>query len=280
MKLTVQRAQEQILSLVSSAAQKAQQSGALPAGELAPYIIEVPADKANGDYSTNAAMANARTFRLPPRRIADALTAEMELADTYFEEVRVAGPGFINFYLAPSFYADVLLDVRAAGDSYGRSDYGEGKRINVEFVSANPTGPMHMGNARGGALGDCLAAVLDYAGYDVHREFYINDAGNQIEKFALSLDVRYQQIFKGEDSVELPEDSYHGEDIKERAREFAAVYGDKYLDVDEAARRDALVAFALPKNIEICKRLWTSIVSTTTRGSAKRRCMNPARSKM
>ena len=250
MKLTVQRAQEQILSLVSSAAQKAQQSGALPAGELAPYIIEVPADKANGDYSTNAAMANARTFRLPPRRIADALTAEMELADTYFEEVRVAGPGFINFYLAPSFYADVLLDVRAAGDSYGRSDYGEGKRINVEFVSANPTGPMHMGNARGGALGDCLAAVLDYAGYDVHREFYINDAGNQIEKFALSLDVRYQQIFKGEDAVELPEDSYHGEDIKERAREFAAVYGDKYLDVDEAARRDALVAFALPKNIE------------------------------
>ena len=250
MKLTVQRAQEQILSLVSSAAQKAQQTGALPAGELAPFIVEVPADKANGDYSTNAAMANARTFRLPPRKIAEALTAQMDLAGTYFEDVRIAGPGFINFYLAPSFFADVLLDVRAAGDCYGRSDYGKGKRINVEFVSANPTGPMHMGNARGGALGDCLAAVLDYAGYDVHREFYINDAGNQIEKFALSLDVRYQQIFKGEDAVELPEDSYHGEDIKERAQEFAAVYGDRYLDADEATRRDALVAFALPKNIE------------------------------
>ena len=250
MKLTVQRAQEQILSLVSAAAQKAQQSGALPAGELAPFIIEVPADKQNGDYSTNAAMANARTFRLPPRKIADALTAEMDLSGTYFEKVLVAGPGFINFYLGRSFYADVLLDVRAAGDSYGRSDFGKGKRINVEFVSANPTGPMHMGNARGGALGDCLAAVLDYAGYDVHREFYINDAGNQIEKFALSLDIRYQQIFRGEDAVELPEDSYHGEDIKERAQEFADVYGDRYLNAQEAERRSALVAFALPKNIE------------------------------
>ncbi len=250
MKLTVQRAQEQILSLVSAAAQKAQQSGALPQGELAPFIIEVPADKQNGDYSTNAAMANARTFRLPPRKIAEALTAEMDLSGTYFEKVLVAGPGFINFYLGASFYADVLLDVRAAGDSYGRSDFGNGKRINVEFVSANPTGPMHMGNARGGALGDCLAAVLDYAGYDVHREFYINDAGNQIEKFALSLDIRYQQIFRGESAVELPEDSYHGEDIKERAKEFADVYGDRYLQADEAERRAALVAFALPRNIE------------------------------
>ena len=250
MKLTAERAQEQILSLVSSAAQKAQQTGALPAGELAPFIIEVPADKQNGDFSTNAAMANARTFRLPPRKIAEALTAEMELAGTYFDEVRVAGPGFINFYLGASFYADVLLDVRAAGAAYGRSDYGKGKRVNVEFVSANPTGPMHMGNARGGALGDCLAAVLDYAGYDVSREFYINDAGNQIEKFALSLDIRYQQLFRGEDAVELPEDSYHGEDIRERAKEFADVYGDKYLESDEAERRAALVAFALPKNIE------------------------------
>ncbi len=254
MKLTAERAQEQILSLVSAAAQKAQQSGALPQGELAPFIIEVPADKQNGDYSTNTAMANARTFRLPPRKIADALAAEMELSGTYFKEVRVAGPGFINFYLGQSFYADVLLDVRAAGAAYGRSDYGKGERINVEFVSANPTGPMHMGNARGGALGDCLAAVLDYAGYDVHREFYINDAGNQIEKFALSLDVRYQQLFRGEEAVELPEDSYHGEDIKDRAKEFADVYGDRYLEADEAERREALVAFALPRNIENMQR--------------------------
>ena len=254
MKLTVQRVQEQILSLIDAAVKAAQAKETLPQGELAPFIVEVPADKANGDYSTNAAMANARTFRLPPRKIADALVAEMDLSDTYFSEVRVAGPGFINFYLGGAFFADVLKDVRAASGSYGRSDYGEGKKINVEFVSANPTGPMHMGNARGGALGDCLAAVLDYAGYDVHREFYINDAGNQIEKFALSLDVRYQQIFRGEDAVELPEDSYHGEDIKERASEFAAVYGDKYLAADEAERRQALVDFALPKNIQNMKK--------------------------
>ena len=254
MKLTVQRVQEQILSLVAAAVEAAQQKGALPQGEPAPFNIEVPADRQNGDYSTNAAMANARTFRLPPRKIAEALVAEMALDGTYFSDIQVAGPGFINFYLGGAFYADVLKDVRAAGGSYGRSDYGNGKKINVEFVSANPTGPMHMGNARGGALGDCLAAVLDYAGYDVHREFYINDAGNQIEKFALSLDIRYQQIFKGEDAVELPEDSYHGEDIKERAQEFAALYGDKYLSCDEAERRQALVAFALPLNIDNMKK--------------------------
>ena len=254
MKTTVQRALDQIRSLVSAAAKQAQQSGLLPAGELAPFNIEVPADRQNGDYSTNAAMANARTFRLPPRKIADTLKANMDLADTYFDDVQVAGPGFINFYLGAAFYADVLLDVRAAGDSYGRSDYGKGQKINVEFVSANPTGPMHMGNARGGALGDCLAAVLDYAGYDVHREFYINDAGNQIEKFGLSLDIRYQQIYKGEAAVELPEDSYHGEDIKERAAEFAAQYGDSYLEKSEAERRKALVDFALPKNIENMKK--------------------------
>ena len=254
MKLTVQRVQEQILSLVAAAVEAAQQKGALPQGEPAPFNIEVPADRQNGDYSTNAAMANARTFRLPPRKIAEALVAEMALDGTYFSDIQVAGPGFINFYLGGAFYADVLKDVHVAGGSYGRSDYGNGKKINVEFVSANPTGPMHMGNARGGALGDCLAAVLDYAGYDVHREFYINDAGNQIEKFALSLDIRYQQIFKGKDAVELPEDSYHGEDIKERAQEFAALYGDKYLSLDEAERRQALVAFALPLNIDNMKK--------------------------
>ena len=172
-----------------------------------------------------------------------------DITDTYFSKVEVAGPGFINFYLCDSYYADVLLDIRESGDNYGRSDYGNGKKINVEFVSANPTGPMHMGNARGGALGDCLAAVLDYAGYEVAREFYVNDAGNQIDKFALSLDIRYQQIFRGEDAVELPEDSYHGDDIKERAAQFAEIHGDSYLEKSEEERRKALVDFALPKNI-------------------------------
>ncbi len=253
MTLTIQKAQQQIRTFILSAAEKAQNEGLLPAQELSAFNIEVPADKANGDYSTNAAMVNARTFRLAPRKIAETLVAHMDLTDSYFERVEVAGPGFINFYFSPAYYADVLKDVHTAGKSYGRSDYGKGARVNIEFVSANPTGPMHMGNARGGALGDCLAGVMDYAGYNVHREFYINDAGNQIEKFALSLDIRYQQLYLGEDAVALPEDSYHGEDIIERAREFAALYGDSYLKAQEAERRKALVEFALPKNIQNMK---------------------------
>ena len=249
MDFTVNKAQSQIEQLVKDAAASAASNGLLPEGEIASFIIEVPADRANGDYSTNAAMVNARTYRLAPRKIAEIFVSQMKLDGTYFEKVDVAGPGFINFYLGARYYADVLLDIRKAGDSYGRSDYGKKEKINVEFVSANPTGPMHMGNARGGALGDCLAAVLDYAGYDVHREFYINDAGNQIEKFALSLDVRYKQLFLGEENVLLPEDSYHGEDIKERAKEFAEVYGNSFMEKSEEERRKALVEFALPKNI-------------------------------
>ena len=254
MELTTQKAQTQIKNLIAKAVEKAFSAGVLPGAESAPFIIEIPADKRNGDFSTNAAMVNAKNFRLPPRKIAETIVSFASNEDTYFEKIEVAGPGFINFFLNDAYYADVLLDIRKAGDSYGKSDYGKGKRLNVEFVSANPTGPMHMGNARGGALGDCLASVLEYAGYEVSREFYVNDAGNQIDKFALSLDIRYQQLFKGENSVELPEDSYHGADIRQRAEEFAAVYGDSYLQKSEKERRKALVDFALPKNIENMKK--------------------------
>ena len=254
MELTTQKVQTQIGNLIAKAVEKAFSAGVLPGAESAPFIIEIPADKRNGDFSTNAAMVNAKNFRLPPRKIAETIVSFASNEDTYFEKIEVAGPGFINFFLNDAYYADVLLDIRKAGDSYGKSDYGKGKRLNVEFVSANPTGPMHMGNARGGALGDCLASVLEYAGYEVSREFYVNDAGNQIDKFALSLDIRYQQLFKGENSVELPEDSYHGADIRQRAEEFAAVYGDSYLQKSEKERRKALVDFALPKNIENMKK--------------------------
>ena len=254
MELTTQKAQTQIKNLIAAAIEKGCASGALPGAESAPFNIETPADRRNGDFSTNAAMVNAKCFRLPPRKIAETIVSFVSVEGTYFEKVEVAGPGFINFFLNDTYYADVLLDIRSAGESYGKSDYGKGKRLNVEFVSANPTGPMHMGNARGGALGDCLASVLEYAGYDVSREFYVNDAGNQIDKFALSLDIRYQQLFKGESSVELPEDSYHGADIKQRAEEFAAVYGDSYLQKSAPERRKALVDFALPKNIENMKK--------------------------
>ncbi len=249
----VKNATDSLHILICEALGTAISNGLLPAEPIPDFNIEVPANHDNGDYSTNVAFICAKAFRSSPRQIAEAVRDNICLDGSYFCKCEVAGPGFINFFLSQDFYADILLDIKALGSDYGRSDYGKGKKINVEFVSANPTGPMHMGNARGGALGDCLAAVLDCAGYTVEREFYINDAGNQIEKFALSLDIRYRQIFLGEDAVVLPEDSYHGEDIKERAKEFADVYGDSYLNKDEETRRKALVDFALPKNIDNMK---------------------------
>ena len=250
MSVLVKKTQEDLKQLVLEALGKAIAAGELPAEAVPEFNVEVPQDKANGDYSTNAAFVCARAFRRAPKQIADAIAKHIDLADSYFDSCTVAGAGFINFTFAKEFYADILLDIIDKGEAYGKSDYGKGKKIDVEFVSANPTGPMHMGNARGGALGDCLASVLDMAGYAVTREFYVNDAGNQIEKFGLSLDIRYQQLYKGEDAVQLPEDSYHGEDIIERAKEFAELYGDSYLDKSEDERRKALVSFAMPKNIQ------------------------------
>ncbi len=245
----VNETHQQIRQAILDAMGKAVCAGTLPAEPVCDFKIEVPGDTKNGDFSSNVAMMSTKTFRMNPRKIGEIILENIDLGGTYLERCEIAGPGFLNFYLSPSYYSAILKDVRACGKDYGRSSYGQGKKVNVEFVSANPTGPMHMGNARGGALGDCLAAIMDYAGYDVSREFYINDAGNQIEKFGLSLDIRYQQIFKGEDAVELPEDSYHGEDIKERAQEFASVHGDSYLEKSEEERRKALIEYALPKNI-------------------------------
>ena len=253
MSYIVNEAQKQLRDAVNAAVETAVKNGEFQTAPTAPFNVEIPADRANGDFSANAAMAWARELRSAPKKIAETIVGNINLDSTYFERCESAGPGFLNFYLDGSYYAAVLKDIKAKGKDYGRSDYGKGKKINVEFVSANPTGPMHMGNARGGALGDCLADVMSCAGFEVEKEFYINDAGNQIEKFALSLDIRYQQIYKGEDAVELPEDSYHGEDIKQRAQEFADEFGDKYIDADEETRRKALVDFALPKNIQAMK---------------------------
>ncbi len=249
----VNETQQQIRQVILDAMGRAISDGKLPEEPICDFKIEVPNDTANGDFSSNVAMMSTKAFRMNPRKIGEAILENINLDGTYLERCEIAGPGFLNFYLSPSYYSAILKDVRACGKDYGRSSYGQGKKVNVEFVSANPTGPMHMGNARGGALGDCLAAIMDYAGYDVSREFYINDAGNQIEKFGLSLDIRYQQLFKGEDGVELPEDSYHGEDIKERAKEFADIYGDSYLEKSEDERRKALIEYALPRNIDNMK---------------------------
>lgn len=244
----VKQTENKLYDAIVNAVNTAIGNGDLPEAEMPKFIIEKPADKKNGDFSSNIAMAGARAYHQAPRAIAEAIVKNFSFDDGYIDRCEIAGPGFINFYLSDKYYSDILKDVVQSGDSYGRSDYGEGKRILVEFVSANPTGPMHIGNARGGAIGDCLASVLDAAGYDVQREFYINDAGNQIEKFATSLEVRYLQEC-GRD-IELPEDAYHGADITAHARNFFAEVGDKYADCDSKERRDALVAYALPKNIE------------------------------
>ena len=246
-------AEKQIIDSVTAALKQNMADGTFIEADIPAFKTEIPADRNNGDYSANAAFMLSKALRMPPRKIAEEIQGKIDLNNTYFEKCEIAGPGFINFFLKNEFYADVLSDIDTLGDNYGKSDFGNGKKINVEFVSANPTGPMHMGNARGGALGDCLAAVLEWAGYEVAREFYVNDAGNQIDKFGLSLDVRYQQLLLGENAIELPEDSYHGEDIKVRAQEFIDVYGDKYLKETEEVRRKALVEFALPKNIETMK---------------------------
>lgn len=243
----VKEVENKLYEAIENAVKSAIKNGDLPQADIPKFIIEKPADKKNGDFSSNIAMAGARAFHGAPRMIAEAIVKNFSLDGGYIDRCEIAGPGFINFYLSDKYYSDVLKDIVASGDSYGRSNYGEGKRILVEFVSANPTGPMHIGNARGGAIGDCLASVLDAAGYDVQREFYVNDAGNQIEKFATSLEVRYLQEC-GKD-VELPEDAYHGEDITVHARNFFSEVGNKYAECDSQERRDALVAYALPKNI-------------------------------
>lgn len=243
----VKEVENKLYEAIENAVKSAIENGDLPQADMPKFIIEKPADKKNGDFSSNIAMAGARAFHKAPRMIAEAIVKNFSLDGGYIDRCEIAGPGFINFYLSDKYYSDVLKDIVASGNSYGRSDYGEGKRILVEFVSANPTGPMHIGNARGGAIGDCLASVLDAAGYDVQREFYVNDAGNQIEKFATSLEVRYLQEC-GKD-VELPEDAYHGEDITVHARNFFSEVGDKYAECESKERRDALVAYALPKNI-------------------------------
>ena len=241
-------AKNQCREILLAALDRCIAEGTLPQAEAPEFSVEIPGDSSHGDFAANLAMVSARAFHKAPRMIAEALANAAELTGTAFQKLEVAGPGFLNFTLAPGWFAGVVESVLEEKENYGRTDFGGGKRMLGEFVSANPTGPMHIGNARGGALGDGIASVLDWAGYRVDREFYVNDAGNQINKFGLSLDLRYQQLYK--DGIEMPEDSYHGQDIIDHAKNFAAIYGDKYMNVSEEERRKALVAYALPLNIE------------------------------
>ena len=228
----IKQASDQLREILLGSMGRLVASGAVPPEPVSDFKIEIPADKSHGDFATNAAMVCAKPFRMAPRAIAEKILGELVLEGTYFDRAEIAGPGFINFFLSPRWFAQVVNTVLEETGTYGRTDTGEGKRVLVEFVSANPTGPMHMGNARGGVLGDALASVLDRAGYNVSREFYVNDAGNQIEKFAASIDARYRQLILGEDKVEFPEDGYHGDDIRELE---VRIYGsDVYLIYDNA----------------------------------------------
>lgn len=245
---TIAQAKNDVKEIVMNAIGAAVAEGKLPAEPMPAFAIEIPNDKSHGDFSCNAALVSAKAFKQNPRSIAEIIMGNAVLEGSAFEKIEVAGPGFLNFFAGKTWFAETVNAVLEEKENYGKTNDGNEKRVLVEFVSANPTGPMHIGNARGGAIGDCLASLLEYAGYYVEREFYVNDAGNQINKFALSLDLRYRQHFG--DDVEMPEDSYHGQDIIDHAEGFAKLYGDRYMNESEEERRKALVDYALPINIK------------------------------
>jgi len=243
----------QVRNTVKGALSTAAAKGELPDAVIEEIIVETPKEKEHGEFSTNIAMQLARQVRMAPARAASILISNMDYSGTYIERAECAGPGFINFYLKVEWLYGVLKIISTEREDYGKINIGEGKKVMVEFVSANPTGPLHMGNARGGALGDCIASVLQAAGYDVTREFYVNDAGNQIEKFGISLEARYIQLLKGKDTIEFPEDGYQGEDIIDHMKSYIEQYGDALLEAESAVRRRKLVDYALPKNLERIK---------------------------
>ena len=245
----IQNAKDQAAALAMAAYRAAAAEGALPQAEVKTAPVEIPKDTANGDFTTTFALAAAKVLGRSPRDIAQALLDRMDLAGSYFDSAEIAGPGFLNFRLGRGWYEGVCAAVESEGADYGTNDGMKGRKIMVEFVSANPTGPMHMGNARGGVLGDTLAAVLEACGAEVTREFYVNDAGHQIDKFAHSIEARYLQIIHGEDAVPFPEDGYQGDDIKELARAYYDQNGDKLADVPEAERQAALARYGLSVNL-------------------------------
>ena len=245
----IQAAREQVSALTQSAYERAAAAGILPAGVEVHGNVDIPKDPKNGDYASSFAMAGAKALHMAPRAIAQAILDHLELEGSFFDRAEIAGPGFLNFFLGSRWYGQVLSDIQAEGQTYGACNEGKGEKVMVEFVSANPTGPMHMGNARGGVLGDSLANVLSRAGYDVWKEFYVNDAGNQVHKFAESIHARYMQLILGEDGFEFPENGYHGDDIKELAQGFYDLHGEAFKDADEATWQDAMAEYGLKINI-------------------------------
>ena len=267
----IELAKQQVKETVMNALGRLVAEGKIEAVPLSAFNVERPADVSHGDFSCNAAMASAKALRNNPRAIGQMIADAAVLDGTVFEKIEVAGPGFLNFFISPVWFNETVGEVISSGSDYGKTELGKGKRVLVEFVSANPTGPMHIGNARGGALGDSLSSVLQFAGYEVEREFYVNDAGNQIEKFGKSLSIRYMQIadgnkadviasygdddvcrkiFEDEENFPMPEDVYKGVDIIEHAYNFYKINGDKFVNADEESRKSALIEYALPLNID------------------------------
>jgi arginyl-tRNA synthetase len=267
----IELAKQQVKETIMNALGRLVAEGKIEAVPLPAFNVERPADVSHGDFSCNAAMASAKALRNNPRAIGQMIADAAVLEGTVFEKIEVAGPGFLNFFISPLWFNETVGEVISSGSDYGKTELGKGKRVLVEFVSANPTGPMHIGNARGGALGDSLSSVLQFAGYEVEREFYVNDAGNQIEKFGKSLSIRYMQIadgnkadviasygdddvcrkiFEDEENFPMPEDVYKGVDIIEHAYNFYKINGDKFVNADEESRKSALVEYALPLNID------------------------------
>ena len=245
----IQAARQQVSALTQAAYEKAAGAGLLPAGVEVKATVEIPKDTAHGDYASSFAMAGAKALHMAPRQIAQIIVDNLELEGSFFQKVEIAGPGFLNFTLGPRWYGEVLSAVETEGAAYGSGDEGHGKRVMVEFVSANPTGPMHMGNARGGVLGDTLANVLKRDGWDTWKEFYVNDAGNQIHKFAVSINARYMQLIVGEENFPFPEEGYHGDDIKELAQAIYQMHGDSWKDLPEEERLERLAEYGLSVNI-------------------------------
>ena len=249
----IEKAKEQIDEIINTACKKARSAGVLPDGASLSGSIEIPRETAHGDYAATHALAAAKELKLAPRKIAEAIVDNIELDGSYFKAVSIAGPGFINFVLAEKWFGEVLQAVEVADTDYGEIDIGKSERVMVEFVSANPTGPMTIGNARGGVLGDTLAAVLEKAGYDVWREFLLNDAGNQVDLFGKSINARYMQLCLGEENFEFPEDGYHGDDIKELARMIFDAEGDKLKALPESERIEKFITFGIPHNVTLMK---------------------------
>ncbi|MCA1033351.1 MULTISPECIES: arginine--tRNA ligase [Bacillus] len=244
---------EQVQSNLKEEIKQAVIKAGLAAEEQIPdVILETPKEKAHGDYSTNMAMQLARVAKKAPRMIAEQLIENFDSSKASIEKIEIAGPGFINFYMNNSYLTNLIPTVLNAGDQYGETNTGNGQKVQIEFVSANPTGDLHLGHARGAAVGDSLSSILAKAGYDVSREYYINDAGNQINNLALSVEARYFQALGME--KEMPADGYHGADIIGIGQRLADEFGDKYVNADEKERFDAFREYGLKYEMEKLKK--------------------------